>query len=368
MRFLSFGIGVAVLLAASAASASGGVGGKGDTGGKGGPGPTNETGAGTGAGATAGPLDTSQQQFGGASTPEKAGGTAPPPQKAWEVAGTFETHRLIRQEDLGGAGAVKTFNVLFAVGRYDITDKDRVSISGGGYQFFLADSGETGFRASDISLGYTRRIPLPAELLLRLSAATTIPISFESQLASNITSPSVSMALSRKFGDLALEARITGGAFIDRYTTAGAIGSSSASSPDGANASGQPNPKWRFGGTLTAEYSMPFHRPLSAGVGLIDSYVWFYDVGQCPVSMPMCGVVQDPQFGNQPTQQSYGGEVFVRYQMPNVGGMKSDITLALANGDPSLGYPSVMNGTGILHPYFFYRDTAEFYAALSATY
>ena len=176
MRFLSLGFGIAIVLAASAASAAGGVGGKGDTGGKGGNGPGvpdtggpsgTEKGSGTG-------VDTSQTQFGGTSTPEKAGGEKPV-EKAWEVSGTFETHRLLLQEDLGGAGAVKTFNVLFAVGRYDITDKDRVSMSLGALQYFLADSGESGFRSTDITLAYTRRVPLPAEFLLRLTAASTIP-------------------------------------------------------------------------------------------------------------------------------------------------------------------------------------------------
>jgi hypothetical protein len=356
MRFLSIGLGIAIVLAASAASAAGGVGGKGDTGGKGGNGPgVPDTGGPSGGdkGSSAG-VDTSQAQFGGASAEHAATGEKPA-EKPWEVTGVFETHRLIRQEDLNGSGAVKTFNVLFAVGRYDITDRDRVQVSAGGYQYFLADTGESGFRADDISLAYTRLVPLPAEFKLRVTPGATIPISFDSQLASNITSPSLQLRLTRTFGDFTVDARVTGRAYIDRYTTAAEIGA------NGSTASGQTNPKWRLGGTISGEYSMPFHHPLSAGVALIDSYIWYYDVGQCQA-------VQDPQFGNQPMQQSYGGEVFVRYQMPNVGGMKSDITLALANGDPSLGYPSVMHDTGVVHPYFFYRDTAEFYAALSASY
>ncbi|HEY8091449.1 MAG TPA: hypothetical protein VIF09_26475, partial [Polyangiaceae bacterium] len=136
---------------------------------------------------------------------------------------------------------------------------------------------------------------------------------------------------------------------------------------DPNTAGGQPNPKWRAGGSLTAEYSMPFHRPLSAGLAVTDSYIWYYDVGQCPQGSTCNGAVQDPQFGNQPTQQSYGGEVFVRYVMPDLGGFKSDITVALANGDPSLGYPSVLHD-GVVHPYLLYRDTAEVYAALSGRY
>ena len=99
-------------------------------------------------------------------------------------------------------------------------------MSGGGYQYFLADSGESGFRSSDISLAYTHIFLLPEKFKLRASAGATIPISFDSQLASNITSPSLSVAISRKFGDLALEARISGRYFWDRYTSANCIGAS----------------------------------------------------------------------------------------------------------------------------------------------
>jgi hypothetical protein len=66
-------------------------------------------------------------------------------------------------------------------------------------------------------------------------------------------------------------------------------------------------------------------------------------------------------------QQSYGGEIFVRYVMPEVSGFKSDFTLALAQGDPSLGYPSVLHD-GVVHPYLLYRDTAEVYFALEGRY
>src|ERR1700734_891924 len=227
MRFIAFGLGTALLLATTAASATGGVSGKGDTGGKGGTGPetSTESGASGTAEATAG-VDTSLQPFGGSSTsnPDVAGNKKVE-EKPWEVGATFESHRLLFQDfNSEGTAPFKVFNVLFAVAKYSFTSYDTVLISGGGYQYFVADSGESGFRAADITLAYTRLVLLPAKVRLRATASATIPISFDSQLASNITTPALTVGVSRKFGDLALEARVSGRYFIDRYTSQAAIG------------------------------------------------------------------------------------------------------------------------------------------------
>jgi hypothetical protein len=372
MRLIAFGVGVAAVLSASSAWATGGVGGKGDTGnGKGGTGPENSTESGAAGQAEAGTtLDTTQQPFGGKSTqnPDTTG-SKKVEEKPWEVGATFETHRLLRQDyNLDGEGALKVFNVLFAVVRYSFTERDSIALSGGGYQFFLADNGESGYRASDLSLGYTHVFNLPEKFRLRTSAGATIPISFDSQLATNITSPSVSVALSRKFGDLSVEARISGRYFWDRYTSANAIGASSSAS-DANSGAGSPNAKWSAGGAISAEYDMPFYRPISAGIALTDSYTTFYEVGSPPADTTFYGATTNPTVDGttQPWLQSYGGEIFVRYVMPDLSGFKSDLTIALANGDPSLGYPSVLHD-GIVHPYLLYYNSAEFYAALSARY
>ncbi|MGH7293744.1 MAG: hypothetical protein ACRELB_02370, partial [Polyangiaceae bacterium] len=327
MRFNAVGLGVAVFLASGAAFAAGG---KGDTGGKGGLGPSNSISAGASGSAEApAALDTSQQAFGGRSTqnPDVSGGKRVE-EKPWEVGATFETHRLLRQDfNLDGTGPLKVFNVLFAVAKYSITDYDTVSISGGGYQYFLADSGESGFRSSDISVAYSRLVQLPARFRLRGSVSATVPISFDSQLASNITSPAASLSLSRKFGDLSLEARISGRYFWDRYSSAGAIGS------PGSDAAGSTNVQETVGAAISAEYDMPFYRPLSAGLALTDSYAWFYpNVGAPPPGTQFFGAATNPATDGQPMQQSYGGEVFVRYVMPDLSGFKSDLTIALANG------------------------------------
>src|SRR5207248_1065383 len=49
--------------------------------------------------------------------------------KPWEIGASFETHRLIRQDDLEGQGANKVFNVLGAFARYDLSEHDRISVS-----------------------------------------------------------------------------------------------------------------------------------------------------------------------------------------------------------------------------------------------
>jgi hypothetical protein len=358
MRITSIGIVVSSLLVAGSASAAGGVGGKGDTGGKGGNGPGSATTAGSGDVGPTTVTDSTRSATG--LNPDKIE-DARKDVKPWELGANWETHRLVRQEDINGAGSSKVFNLLFFSGRYDITDKDRVSVSWGIYQRFLADQGETGFRGTDITLAYTRLIPLPERLTLRVTPSTTIPTSFASQLASNITSPGLALTLSRKFGDLNLDARISGTAFIDHYTTSG----------DNA-AGGSPNAKYRLGGSLTAEYSMPFHRALSLGASLLDSYYWFYtpqNGSGSPNSVQNTqGATADAQFpSGQPMQQSYGGEIFARYLMPTVMGFKSDFTLAFANGDPSLGYPGALHD-GVVHPYLGYRQTAEVYGSLSVRY
>jgi hypothetical protein len=353
MRLSILGFSAAALLVAGAASAEGG---KGDLGGKGGNGPSSGTTTPTtDTGQTVDVTETSQRR----ANPDVAD-TKPEQTKPWEVGATFETHRLLYQDDLESSAVNKVFNVYFFSARYDLTDNDRITAGWGVTQAFLADDGESGFRGTDITLAYTHTFRLPERVLLSVSPSTTIPISYYSQLASTITAPSLTAALSRRFGDLTLSFRVTGGAFIDKYAQSG-----SCNAPDCAG--GQENPKWHLGGSLSAEYSIPFHRPLSIGAALSDSYVWFYGGTGQPVSSAGMGAVQDSQFPNQPMLQSYGGEIFARYMLPTLAGFKTDISVALAQGDPSLGYPSVLHD-GIVHPYLLFRQTEEIYAAFSVRY
>jgi hypothetical protein len=347
-------------VAAAAPGAGAGATGAGVKTEKGGTGPTaDQTQAETGT-----QTDTTQ-----VSTRRKGTGTEDNPdtlltkeeERKWSIGASWETHRMLVQEDTGNSGS-KVFNVLFFNAGYDLTDRDHISAGWGLSQYFIGDPGETGFRGTDISLAYTRLIPLPERFNWRISGSFTLPVSYYSQLASNITSPSISTSLSRRFGDLLLSGALSAGVFIDKYAESGGT--------DGFG--GQENPKWHAGASLTAEYFMPFHHPLSAGISLNDSYVQFYNPvqgnGGCATQVAcQQGAVADAVYTGQPVLQSYGGEIFVRYILPTVMGFTSDATIALASGDPSLGNNQLLHD-GVVHPYLFYRNTEEVYGALSLRY
>jgi hypothetical protein len=83
--------------------------------------------------------------------------------------------------------------------------------------------------------------------------------------------------------------------------------------------------------------------------------------------MTFLGTVQDPQFNGQPVQQAYGGEVFLRYSPPPFARIHTDISAAYAQGDPTLGYTSILHD-GVSHIYPFWRQTSEFYFTIAARY
>ncbi|HTQ48654.1 MAG TPA: hypothetical protein VMI75_38115 [Polyangiaceae bacterium] len=366
------GLGIAALLATSVASAAGagagsGAGQKGDTGGKGGVGPQGSTAAGSGGSAEqGGSVDTSLVPLSKSGLNPDTGVQKAQQEKPWEIGGGFETHHLLEGNFLTTDASVKTVNVYSLYGRYNLTQNDTVSIGGGTQQLLQADATETGFRLFDISLGYTHRFQLPEKFNLATSGSLSVPISYYSQLASNITTPGVSISLSRRFGDLFVGLSLRGSYFWDKYTSQNALGAGQDGSAAGQGA-GQPNVKWAAGGAITAEYTMPFHRPWSVGAALVDSYIWFYDVGSCPAQSACMGATSNPLVDGQPFQQSYGGEIFTRYILPDLQGFKSDITLALANGDPSIGYPGLLHD-GVVHPYLLFYNSAEVYVALTGRY
>ena len=354
--------GAIALLLATNAAATGGVGGKGDTGGKGGAGPPSSTEGTTSDTSTTAGTDNLQQPLG---SQQRDFSEKTPQEKPWEVIADFEMHRLLQSNYLAeGTGMVKMFNVLDVSGFYYINGPDdRIRLEAAAFQYFLADSGESGFRMDDVELEYSHLFHLPWKVLFRTSAGLTAPLSFDSQLASNITSPFARLKLIRIFGDLIVAAGLSARDYIDRYSSSASLGTTGQDS-----GSGQPNLHWRFGASLSAEYGLPFERHLSVGASVVDYYLVYYGVGSCPYDTMCYGAVSDPQFGSsQPVQQSYGEDVYVRYILPDLSGFHSNIVLTLANGDPTLGYPTVLND-GIQHPYFLYYNTAEVYLALEGAY
>jgi hypothetical protein len=301
-------------------------------------------------------------------------------EKSWEVGGIWETHRLIRQNDLAGGDAVngspstgaapnKLFNVAGLYGQWDITQYDRVKLRGYVFERFVADQGESGFRFDDMILQYTRRIPFPEDFTLRVTPWVLIPLSFDSRLQSLYTAPRLTFELEKKFGRYVIaDLRTRGDAFFYKYRTSGPIQSNPNGTPQ---AGGTPNPKYDVGFSAEVEVAMPFHEALSFGADVATAYTWYYQPvnvnNDTNVSVQQNGAVADPTYSSQPIQQTYYGEVFVRYTMPSLVGMKSDLVVAFANGDPSIGSVSVLHD-GVGHVYLGYRQNAEVYAAFTLRY
>ncbi len=280
-----------------------------------------------------------------------AGG--PVTSKPWEVSAGWEGHRLIRQSDLEGAAPDKYLNYYQAQFSWDFSQYDRLALAGGVYQRFLADPGETGLRADDVSLTYRRLVPLPNDFTFIPSASLIAPTSFISFREGLITAPKVGLRLDKKLGQyVTVSARANGIYYIQRYNT----------SRDGTF----PNPLARIGGQIGGEVEMPFHKPLSFGITGSTYYMWYYNATS---TMPneqgagQAGVTPDTTYTQQPISQSYGGEVYARYVLPTfVNGLETDASIAYAR-DPG----STLHD-GVTHLYLFYRLQSEVYASLSARF
>ena len=277
--------------------------------------------------------------------------------KPWTVGVGWETHALVRQNDLSGDAPNKLFNYGYLFGSADITRNNRVSIRFGFYERLLADQGETGSRLDDLVISYTRRQPLPKTVTLRLVGALTIPTSFASQLSSLILAPRLSIAVDRAFashklGTLSLDARVFTTGYIVKYASTG-------NATDGG---GNPNARASFGGLIDLEYALWFHQPLSVGAEGFLEYLWFYDVWD-----PAKPAVGDAFYHTQPVQTAYGGEVYLRYQIPPIKGVKIDVKFAFAEGDPTLGYNS-LNHDGVSRVYGFWRHSSEVYGNVDIRY
>jgi hypothetical protein len=367
MRFVSAGIVVGSLLFASLAYAAEGKGA--NDSGKGGPGPGSAPEQGSSGADNAGPageevrVAAATKSTTGDEDEEANPDKADPFAKAykpWEVGVSFETHRLVIQNDLAGgdavngppgagAGADKMLNAYSAFVRYDITKHDHLRVIGFMTESFMADSGESGVRLDDTAVAYTHSFPLPKKFNLDANFTFTIPTGFMSYKAGTITALRLGVGVDRKFGPLFLELK-TGGAYDIQTEESYSLA-----------AGGAPTAQASVNIAGSAELQMPFYNPLSAGLGAYTGYSWLNDIAaQLPA-------VQDPTFKNQPIQQNYGGEVYIRYLIPMLAGVKPDITFAYAMGDGTLGYTQFLHD-GVGHFYVGYRETAEFYATLSLRY
>jgi hypothetical protein len=339
---------LAVLLLSSSAFAAGGKESsvKGDKGGGGGGGGGSGGGGDIGGGGGPSSSDTGLNP-----NPDRLNG--PVTNKKWEVGASFESHRLFIQNDLQGAGADKFFNYYDAYASWLPTKNDSLSLYFGVYQRFVADPNETGFRLDDLLLRYSHYFDLPAKVRLLTRASVYFPTSFASHKAGMIGAGRLTVGVEKLWGKYVLtRARVNGTGYWQQYN-----------SPEGG---GTPNEVASLSGSLELRVNMPFHTPLAIGLEGYTSYNWYLAAnGNLPPGAP--GVANDPLYQTQPIQQRYGGEIYVSYELPTLAGVSSEIHLAVAQGDPALGYNSALHD-GISHEYFYWRESSEIYGSLLARF
>jgi hypothetical protein len=370
MRRFTLGFGVAVLLAATDATAVGAskgeLGDKGSAGGKGGPGPETSTQAGAegtaaAPGAPAADEDTTQLLLRKRQENADEAAHEREEKRWWDASATYSVHRGFVRTDEGSTDVGQS---LFVSVGFALSDHDRLSLGVGALEgSFLVDPGETGLRASDVTLGYSHRFDLPGKIKLTPAFSLTAPSSYNSQLESNVTSPGVSIGLSRAFGDLWIGGSINGRFYWDRYTSEAAVGDGTTGATSDSG-SGQANTMFSAGAGIGADYTLPFVRALSIGVLAVDSFRWAYRVGSPPLNSINYGATTDPTFGDkQPVQQSYGFDVHASCSIPELGGFKTSLMVGADNG---MGDSWLKDG--LVHPYFFYRDSSEVYVSLRGSY
>ena len=279
--------------------------------------------------------------------------------KRWQLDAVWEAHAMLIPWNIDheGAGAEKLLNIGYLSGRVNLTTNNRLSVRMGMYIFDLCDANESGcVRATDLSVTYTRIQNIGKGFGLRFSASATAPTSFSSWHDSGlITALTGVVAAGYQHRWLSLDLRAFGSGYIQRWAS---------------ELGGNPNPKGSFGVVLSATVEMPFWRRLTLGAEIYDEYTWLYDIvngAPNPTGSGAGGaVVKDPTFGtSQPAQQIYGGEVFAEVRIPDAKYVQFDLHVAYAQGDPTLGYTSVLHD-GVAHLYGFWRLNSEVYAALTA--
>jgi hypothetical protein len=281
--------------------------------------------------------------------------SAPPPKKRWNVGSSFETNRTLLQEDVGGR--IKAFNTLSMYASYMITNADRVQVSGGFIQRFIADETETGIRADDIGTSWSHRFQLPAKFMLAPSVGNSIPISYNSKLMGLIALPRASLFLSRSFLDdnLTLSLSSTAAYYIVKYRQ-----------PQGREGA---NPRASTNVRFLVNYSMPFHQALQVGGSVGSGWSWDYDTGRSEADPNLAQQFEnrevqpstDPYFDRPPAQQNYSGEVYISYNLPSLVGLQSNMQVSLGQGDGTLR-------EGATHLYWLSRRGGQVSASLTVSY
>jgi hypothetical protein len=273
--------------------------------------------------------------------------------KWWQLDAVWETHVMLLPYDIDheGTGSAKLLNYGYLGARANLSKHDRVSARMGMSIYALADQGESGVRASDLSVSYTRLQPLGHGFELRPSLSVLAPTSYHSWHDSGLylgITGAVGAAYQYKI--LSVEVRVFGSGYVQHYRS---------------ELGGNPNPIGGVGGSLAVNIEMPFWRQLSIGGAFYDEYQWLYMPND-----PTRATTTDGTFGNsQPWAQAFGVEGFVDIRLPYLRRVVFDLHLAYGVGDPQLGYMSVLyDGATRIFGYGPVRMSSSVYAALAARF
>lgn len=296
--------------------------------------------------------------------------------RAWQVSAGVEYHHLLQSDFAPGApvngppdvgNALNRNALLYDVSAsWDITAVDRVWAEWGFVQRFIKNSGETLCPESgpdDGIVAYRRTVPLRRGFVLRVQPRIDLGLSCESwRYESLIAAPRLGVSLEREFGPLFVSLETHGYWYLEKYT--------SYTGPGGDDlGGGAPTPLTSLHAVLRVYAPMPFFRRLGVGLVATAATYWYHQVGGSNASSESMGSARDPLVANQPYQNSYGGELFVRYVLPTVSGVHADILVVYADGDPTVtGYQGLLHDNGRASFNLFYRNVSELYTALTFRY
>jgi hypothetical protein len=296
------------------------------------------------------PADVPSAASAPAQAPEETPRPAPGEEaKPWAVSLDYEFHRFIAPRAL--AGDITTVQALLLRGSFSFTRHDEVALAAGAFLTYLTELGTTGVRGGDIALRYTHRFDLPLAFRLAASVSATVPTSYSSQLASNITVPGATVALSREFGDLALSLSALGRYYWNQHPTGStALDSGTATV----------NLNYSVGGVLGADYALPFFRALSFGARIVAIGYWYDSPGTTsPVSAFGSGTFVATSTAPA-SQQNYGWDLRVTYA-PKLDWLVPSVTIGVGNTTTWL-----VTLDDVAQYYFFGTERFDVYAALGA--
>ena len=295
-------------------------------------------------------------------------------ERRWQISLGVEYHHLLESDYAPGlpvGGAPDTGNALNrnaivydASAIWDITPADRLWAEWGFVQRFIRNSGEgicPGSGPDDGIVAYRRTVRLRRGFVLRVQPRVDIGLSCESvRYQSLIAAPRLGASLEKEFGPLFVSFETHGYYYWEKYT--------SYTAPGGDDlGGGAPTPLASWHGVLRVSSVMPFYRRLSVGALATAAVTWYHQVGGATPGGQ--GTVTDPLVGDQPYQNSYGGEIYVRLVLPPVNHVYGDLLIAYADGDPTVtGYQSLLHDNGRASFNLFYRNVSEVYTALTFHY